>query len=723
MHFSKLVPGEWGSLASETQRSPEQIEAEAKAILAELSLDEKIRQMSGDEPFLLGLYSLAVAYNRYPIPAGENLRLKIPGIRFSDGPRGVVMDHATCFPVSMGRAATWDPALEEQVGDAMGVEARSLGANFFAGVCINLLRHPAWGRAQETYGEDPFLLGAMGSALVRGVQRHIMACVKHFALNSIENSRMKVNVKVSERTLREVYLPHFKRCIEAGAAAVMSAYNQVNGEYCGQNPHLLRDILKNEWGFDGFVVSDFFTGIYDAKKAALAGLDIEMPLQYHYWRDLKRLVEAGEVPPGAIDEAVLRILRQKLRFAQVGEPGRYRPQAVFSPGHRQLARRVAQESIVLLKNDPPRGSPPLLPLDLTRLQRLAVIGELAGDTPTGDHGSSRVRSPEVVSILEGLVAALGKRRVAYSRGWSLAEAQRVAENSDAAVVCVGYTYKDEGEKIAGSGGDRPSLAIHQIDEALIRAVRSRNQNTIVVLIGGSAIITESWRGIIPAILVAWYPGCEGGHAVADVLTGRVNPSGKLPCTFPRSPRQLPFFYPAGALAQTARTGALAQIARTGAGRRRDPAAREIEYGYYHGYRLMDQTGETPAFPFGFGLSYTTYAYQNLRLAQGRLSRQDTLLVRVDVTNTGSRPGEEVAQLYIGYPGRGVDRPRRELKGFARLSLAPGETKTAEIAVLVSELAYYDEAAAAWVVEEGDYVAYAGPWAREEELLRVGFEVA
>jgi beta-glucosidase len=219
---------------------------------------------------------------------------------------------------------------------------------------------------------------------------------------------------------------------------------------------------------------------------------------------------------------------------------------------------------------------------------------------------------------------------------------------------------------------------------------------VLVLAAGSPLALGELAELAEAVVYVWYPGQEGGHAVADVLTGRANPSGKLPCTFPRSARQLPPF---------------------------DPAALEIEYGYYHGYRLMDQTGEKPAFPFGFGLSYTTFAYHNLRLAQDRLGRGDILVARVDVTNTGARPGVEVAQLYIGCPGRGVDRPRRELKGFARLSLAPGETQAAEMAVPVSDLAYYDEASASWVVEEGDYVAYAGPWAREEDLLRVGFKVS
>src|SRR5512139_3046542 len=227
----KLVPGLWGSLTPSQPLSGDQIEAKARDLLQQLTLDEKIHQMSGDTPLLTGTLEMMRAYNTHPLPAGENLRLGIPGIRFSDGPRGVVMYHSTCFPVSMARGASWDVELEERIGDAIGVEARSQGANFFGGVCINLLRHPAWGRAQETYGEDPHHLGEMGAALVRGVQRHVMACVKHYAANSIENARFKVDVRLSERTLREIYLPHFKRCVDEGAASVMSAYNKVNGEH------------------------------------------------------------------------------------------------------------------------------------------------------------------------------------------------------------------------------------------------------------------------------------------------------------------------------------------------------------------------------------------------------------------------------------------------------------------------------------------------------------
>jgi len=315
------VPGESGGPKDTPPLTKEQVDERARHLLAQMSLKEKIEQMSGSTPLFPGLFEVWLAYNMRPLPAGQNTRLSIPAICFSDGPRGVVMNHSTCFPVTMARGASWDTALEERIGDAMGVEARSLGANFMGSVCINLLRHPAWGRAQETYGEDPCHLGEMGAALVRGIQRHAMACIKHFAANSIENSRFHVDVRISERTLREIYLPHFKRCVDEGAAAVMSAYNKVNGHYCGHNAHLLRDILKKEWGFDGLVMSDFVLGIRSG-MAANAGMDIEMPLTIHFGKRLMRLVRKGTVSEEVIDEAVLRMLRQKIRFAQIGQPER-----------------------------------------------------------------------------------------------------------------------------------------------------------------------------------------------------------------------------------------------------------------------------------------------------------------------------------------------------------------------------------------------------------------
>jgi beta-glucosidase len=684
-----MVDSEWGALAVDTPLTPSEIEARVDELLGQMALADKVDQMTGDASALGDGFEMMRAYNFRPIHAGENPRLGIPGIRFSDGPRGVVMNHSTCFPVAMARGASWDVELEERIGDAIGVEARSLGANYFGGVCINLLRHPAWGRAQETFGEDPYHLGEMGAALVRGVQRHIMACAKHYALNSIENARFKVDVHVDERTLREVYLPHFKRCVDEGVASIMSAYNQVNGAWCSHHAHLLRDILKGEWGFDGFVMSDFVFAVHDGRAAALGGLDVEMPFARHYGKKLQRLVERG------------RILRQKVRFAQIGEPGRYQPAAVASQAHRDLARESAQKSIVLLKNEPlpgPAGaSRPVLPLAVEDTRRIAVLGRLAAVANTGDRGSSMTRPPYVVTPLAGLQAAAGdEMQIDYYQGRDTIRAAAIARRADVAVVVAGYTDREEGEYIKylwlRKGGDRASLTLSDRDEALIQSVATANPRTVVVLMGGSAIITEGWRDLVPAILMAWYPGMEGGHALADLLLGRANPSAKLPCTFPRSVDQLPFF---------------------------DRDAEQIEYGYFHGYRLLDRQRQTPAFPFGFGLSYTTFAYHDLAVEPAVTGLQGLVKVSVEVENRGPVAGEEVVQLYAGYPRAAVERPVRELKGFVRVALQPGERRRVVLELPAARMARYDAGRKVWIVDPGAYTVWVGGSSAGSDLLQAG----
>ena len=695
----KTVPGEWGELKPSEPLSDTLIDKKAKDLLSRMSLGEKIHQMSGDLPLVRGTIEMLVAYNKRPYPAGENIRLGIPGIRFTDGPRGVVMYCSTCFPVSMARGATWDTELEERVGDAIGVEARSQGANFFAGVCINLLRHPAWGRAQETYGEDPFHLGEMGAALVRGIQRHMMACIKHFAANSMENARFKVDVKINERTLREVYLPHFKRCIDEGAASVMSAYNRVNGEHCGHNRHLLYDILKKEWGFEGFVISDFLLGIRNTVAAVEAGMDIEMPVTLHFGKKLKKQVQKGRIRESLIDDAVLRILRQKIRFARTGKPDRYGKQAVVCEAHKNLAREVAQKSIVLLKNETvDKESSPLLPIDAEKIKRIAVIGRLAATGNIGDSGSSMVRPPYVVTPLEGIKAALlPDTKITFHDGKNIQSAARQAGAADLAIVLAGYTHKDEGEyiPIPPKGGDRGFLTLRKHDEKLIDEVAAKNLKTVVVMIGGSAIITENWRTKVPAILMAWYPGMEGGHAISDILFGRVNPSGKLPCVFPKSENQLCFF---------------------------NKKAKIIEYGLYHGYRLMDKYEHQPAFPFGFGLSYTTFKHENILLDKPEMGMDDRLRVRVNITNTGHLVGEEITQLYVGYDNPPVERPVRELKGFTRTCLQPGETKQVEFLLTADQLAYYCEDRSSWVIEPGTYRLFVGSSSMPKDLLEARVKI-
>jgi beta-glucosidase len=678
----------------------QEVDGYARRLLAEMTLQQKVLQMSGDSSYwdLIRLITVEKGkYNDYPIAGGADTRLAIPPIGFSDGPRGVVMNHSTAFPVAMARGATWDRALQKRFGDVIAKEIRAQGGTLWGGVCVNLLRHPSWGRAQETLGEDPYLLGELSVPSVEAVQAHnVMGCAKHYALNSIEESRQTVDVRVDERTLREVYLPHFKRLADANVASFMSAYNKVNGDYCGENRHLLREILKDEWRYPGFVMSDFFTGVHDGKKAALAGLDLEMPWTVAYGKRLQSAVETGEVPIAVVDEAVLRLLRRRIEYATRPDPMPYPPSLVRAPEHVALAREVAEKGIVLLEN---RGG--LLPLDEGSLKSIAVVGRLADAPNLGDYGSSRVYPPDTVTIVEGLRDALGHGRVVHEPGADIAKARAAAKSADAVVVVAGLDQLDEGEYIPQKlnkdewGGDREDLALHAGDRELILALAAENPRTIVVLIGGAAITVEEWRDKAGAILMAFYPGEQGGAALARLLLGRVNPSGRLPFTVPRDATLLPRF---------------------------DSAAPSVEYGYYHGYTLADKKGWEPRYPFGHGLSYTTFTFGSLALDTDIVGADGAVRASVDVTNTGTRAGEQVVQLYVGVPASKVDRPVKILKGFDKVSLAPGETRRVTIPVAAKDLAYYDTGAKAWVVEPTRYTVWVGASSRLADLRSVEFQV-
>lgn len=718
----------FAGLETTEQLSNEQIEEWTEELFGHLTQDEKIKMMSGDLPFWLGMADMmGGGYADHPWVAGAVPRLGIPGIRFADGPRGVIMDAGTTFPVSMGRGATFDPELEERVGDVIGRELRAMGGNFFGGVCINLLRHPAWGRAQETYGEDPIHLGEFGAALVRGVQKHVMACAKHYALNSMENARFSVDVTIAPRPLHEIYLRHFKCAVDAGVASIMSAYNSVNGEWCGQNYVLLTEILKQQWGFQGFVMTDFIFGMRDSKKAALAGQDIEMPFDMIHRQHLKGLVERGEVPVERIDDAALRVLRQQVRFAQGRDPHEYSLDVVGSEAHRKIAREAAEKAIVLLKNE---GA--LLPLK--EVKKLAVIGKLAAVPNTGDAGSSNTRPPYVITLLQGLQEALdGQAEVIYDDGSDPARAAQTALEAQVAVIVAGYTHLDEGEYVSPDtmaelsknfppptpeempaaqammatmgatnsvpnamppGGDRNLLTLHPNDEALIQTVVASNPRTVVAMMGGSAIITENWRGQVPAILMLWYPGMEGGHAFADILLGKVNPSGKLPCVFAARSEDLPYY---------------------------DMNARAITYDLWHGYRKLERDGAVPAFPFGFGLSYTAFEFEGLRLSKTSLEADDTVTATLEVTNCGPVAGDTVVQVYVAVPDSRVERAPKELKAFQRVGLQPGETKTVQLDIPVKDLAYYDEQSG-WTVEATRYTLIVGQHSLDDQALRAEFKI-
>ncbi|HDZ18444.1 hypothetical protein LCGC14_0778800 [marine sediment metagenome] len=671
-----------------------QIEEKAKKILSIMTLEEKFYQMAGDDTLAVGGPKMQKRYNAEPIPAGEDKNLGIPGVLFSDGPRGCVIGSSTCFPVSMARGASWDLELEEKIGEAIGIEAKSHGANYFGGVCINLLRHPAWGRAQETYGEDTYHLGVFGVALLKGVQKHIMACAKHYACNSIESTRFELDVSVEERTLREVYLPHFKKCVDAGVASIMSAYNKVNGKYCGHNPHLLREILKDDWGFKGFVITDFGWGVRNGALGVNAGVDIEMPFE---WRmapnKLNEYFKEGRITEEQIDDAVLRILRQKIKFAYEGDSKFYNKEKIANKEHTNLALEAARKSIVLLKN---KNS--ILPLKRNKLSKIVIFGELANAPNIGDHGSSRVYPPYVITPLEGIKNIAGNSiNITFNEGKDLLEVKKLASTSDVSIIVAGYGHEDEGEGSGSKGaGDRKSLRLHEKDEKLIVEVASANENVIIILEGGGPIITESWRNKISAILMAWYPGMEGGTAIGEILFGDINPSAKIPTVFPKSEDQLPFF---------------------------DATTTQIEYGYYHGYKLMDKKGYEPAFYFGYGLSYTTFLYENLRIDKNSINSVGEIQVSIDVTNKGDIPGEEIIQMYVGYKKSLVDRPVKDLKGFIKVLLNPGEIKTLNLKLKAKDLAYYDVGMKEWVIEKIDYNLYVGPSSRKEDLLTTTFNVS
>lgn len=698
-------------------------------LVEQMTLEEKVWLMSGnvnlDEMMTQRMINKE-HYNQHPYEAGGLDRLGIPPLLFCDGPRGVVcgVGKSTCFPAAMNRGATFDVELEKEIGHAIGREVRGFGGNYFGGVCVNLPYNPGWGRSQEVYGEDSFALGQMGAALVQGVQEeNVIACVKHFAFNSMENSRFTVSVDCQRRTEREVYLPHFKECIDAGAASVMSSYNKYRGVYCGHNDYLLRKVLKEEWDFDGFVVSDFIMGVRDTLEAANGGMDVEMSVCQYFGDALVNAVQEGLVDESRIDEAAIRIIRTLLAFedAYVKSGKQYGEEVLGCDAHAGLALRAARESIVLLQN-----KERVLPLDKGKAKRIAVIGELADKANIGDHGSSQVYPRHVVTILEGIRKQFPDAEVVYQTGAEVEKAKQAAGISDAVVIVAGYNHNDEGEFVAGAmddivstspglkeklaqsagegeeefdpsvligaqssaeGGDRLNgLGLHSEDVELIKKIGPENKNSVVILIGGNMILMDEWKDYVSAVLMAFYPGQEGGTAVAEILSGQVNPSGKLPFVLPRNAEDL---------------------------LKINWETTNQFYQYYHGYTKLDKEGIKPRYPYGFGLSYTSFGVSDAAF----LVKKDTVYASCKVTNQGKRQGEEIIQMYVGFRNSAIDRPVKLLRGFRRISLEPGESRTVEITCPVEKLMYYNEKTAAFELEHMEYEIYIGTSAAEEDLLK------
>ena len=680
-----------------TVLSDVEIDKQARNLVDQMSVEEKVQMMTpvlkSNMKMFLEIIGNGMRYNQVAYQAGGNERLNIPTMRFFDGPRGMVSGEATCFPVAMARAASFDRDLEFQVGQAIGKEIRANKGNYSGGVCINLLRHPAGGRAQEGYGEDSYLLGQMGTSLMRGVQhQNVMACIKHYAVNNQENARFEIDIEANERVLREVYLAHFKECIDNGAASVMGAYNKFRGDHCCESPHLLNTVLKNDWGFKGFTISDFLWGIRNTELAANAGMDVEMPSTEDFGDKLLEAVNDGKVSENAIDESAFRMTRTVLKFETAPDPILEYPESfIGSKEHIALALEAAEKSMVLMQN---RDG--ILPLITSETKNVLVVGELAAVENIGDHGSSQVRPEYVITPLQGLQNLYGDLvTFTHDTGEDIETTKTLAQEADAIIFVVGYNHDDEGEFVSeGSyeiGGDRKSIRLHDNESRLLQEIGPISSNSVAVLIGGSAIIVEEWKDKVNGIIHAFYPGMEGGRAIAKTIFGDNNPGGKLPFTVARYESQYPEF---------------------------DRLAKEATYDRYHGYIKLDHDGENAAFPFGSGLSYTSFSIDSVTIG----TEKNEVVASATVTNTGEVAGDEVIQLYIGFDNSQVEREHKLLKGFERVSLQPGQSKIVKIVCPFEKLKWYNPEKNDWELEPMEYQVFIGNSSDEDDLLEGSFSI-
>jgi beta-glucosidase len=702
---------------------PEVVNPLASSMMGQLQLTEKQTLLSGYENFD---YSNGTAFEAAPLP-----RVNYPTFRMRDGPRGVrgvVGEKSTTFPVAEVRAASFDIELEERVGQVFAEEMRAMRVDLLLAPTINILRHPGWARAQETYGEDPVLTGEIGAAFVRGLQagpQGMPACVKHYACNNTDenrggNNQRGVNVIVDEQNLRENYTRAFQIIVEkADPACIMAAYNGVNGSASTENNHLLTDILRKapsdpEQGFGwlGFVVSDWGAslGAGHGGLALNAGLDLEMP-------NPAAFKELGSANSAGIDRAAQRILNVRSLFGQLSQNyvqlhGQAQDSSVLSnETHKALTQEVEEKGAVLLKNDGvlPLGKS-IGDLGTTALQSIVFLGPDAaiphadavdGPHGLGDGGSSQTFPPYIVSFVQGVMERATGVTVTQSANAADAAGKTVA------IIPVTMAHADEGEAYGG-GGDRDTLTLTTIEPrhwtgqkptAFINAVRAANPNVkiVVLLAVGSAIVMEDWIDSADAIVQTFYPGQEGGHAVARLLFGDINFSGKLPFTIATDPSHYPVF---------------------------GNTAQSVTFEYLHGYRRFEANNTPPRFWFGHGLSYTSYEYGEPSVLCSNVSAGGRLNVEVTVKNTGNAAGEEVVQLYVRSPataGLLHEPPPKELKVFTRVALAPGESKTVQLFVPARDLRHWGPTG--WELASGMHTVFVGPSADPAKLKSATFTVS
>ena len=648
--------------------------ARAGALVAQMTLEEKASLCSGQ-----------TAWTTKPVE-----RLGVPSIFMADGPHGVRKAEgfdlansvpATCFPTASALASSWDVSLLEAVGQALGRESQASDVQILLGPGVNMKRSPLGGRNFEYFSEDPILSGKLAAAYINGVQSQgVGTSLKHFAVNNQEFERMSMSSDIDEQTLYEIYLPAFEIAVkEAQPWTVMCAYNRVNGVYASEHPYLLDDILKKQWGFEGFVVSDW--GAVNERPAGVAaGLHLEMPASNGI--NDKKIVEAvqkGELSEARLDDITTELLAVILMAHDNRQEMSFDPQE-----HHELARKVGGECIVLLKND---GH--LLPLQTDKVKKVAAIGGFAKMPRYQGAGSSQVRPTKLSDAYDELSKALdGKATVSYAEGYTidaatdeqmLEEARRQAAAADVAIVFAGLPDSYESE-----GFDRANIDMPDSHNRLIEAVAAAQPNTVVVLMNGSAVAMP-WAPKAKAIVEGWLGGQAGGGAIADVLTGLANPSGKLSETFPQRLEDTPAF-----LDFPGRNG----LARYGEG-------------LFIGYRYYDKAKIQPLFPFGHGLSYTTFSYTGIEASAAAAKDTDVISVEVKVKNTGKVAGKEVVQLYVHNGAAELFRPEKELKHFAKVELQPGEEKSVRFELSYRDFAHYDARVHDWQVNSGAYTILAG----------------
>ena len=694
-----------------TDKEKVQMEKRIEKLIKKMTLEEKVGLLHGNSKFYV---------------AGVE-RLGIPEWSLSDGPHGVraeinrhdwayagwTNDSASYFPTGTAFAAAWNPELAYRRGEVLGEEARWRKKDVLLGPGVNIIRSPLCGRNFEYMSEDPYMNSVLAVAYIKGLQSRDVACsVKHFAVNNQETNRTTIDVECSERALREIYLPAFKAAVqEGGALTVMAAYNKFRGEFCAENNYLVRKILRNEWGFDGVYVTDWGAA-HSTVPSMEAGLDLEMGTlidKYEDWYYANPLIEAvksGKVPMSLVDEKVGDVLRVMIKTNVLDPKKRFGPGSMNTKEHQQATYDAAAEAIVLLKNQNN-----LLPLDFSSIKSLAVIGDNATRKHSNGGLSSEIKAVYEVTPLEALRAKWGdKVDIRFAQGYEklstfvegsnngqssgtfssktqesdalLKEAVEVARTSDVALLVCGLNHDYDTESF-----DRLNMDIPYGQVELIQEVVKANPRTIVVMIAGSPLNMAAVDICSPAIVWAWFNGMEGGNALVDVLSGKVNPSGKMPFTTPVSLDQSP-------------AHALGNF-----------PGRDLKVNYEEdilvGYRWFDTKGLPVVYPFGYGLSYTTFGYSNLNTDKETYDQADTIQATFTLTNTGDREGAEVAQLYVSDPVCSVMRPVKELKGFKKVFLKPGESRRITLDIPVSSLAFYSEAQSQFVVEPGEFILQLG----------------